>query len=107
MFRINTFRRQGVARTLAITSAFAATLALAGSAAGADWPWRNDRGRHDHRHGGGSGGGVIIQPRIVIGGGPRVVFPSCPPVVVQRCDAVPSNLRISAYQSRDTVILVV
>jgi hypothetical protein len=88
MFRaISSFTSRITARRVALA---AVAVALVTPIVEADSWWKRDRG--------GRGGGIVIQPRIVIGGrhhhGPAR-------------DMMPMDLKIEAYRSRDTVMLFV
>jgi hypothetical protein len=97
MFR-NLFRPILTARRLALVAAsFAVLGAVVPTASAADhdgWGW----GRHYH------GPAVVVRAQI----GVPVIVP--PPVVIARpmiVDEVPAGLQMTAYQSRDRVIVVI
>lgn len=85
-----------------------ALASLAGAAHASD-PWDHDRWDRWHRH------DVVVwrQPAVVIG--PRVVIGAPPPVVVAQPtvvvapspDVVPSDVHFAAFQTRDTVLILV
>ena len=88
---------------LSLTAASLALIGAAAPLANAE-PWfrlsfgdgwgSHGRGRH-----------VVHQPPACPP--PVVVLPPCPPPVVVRQQVVPCDLRFAAYQTRDTVIVIV